>query len=611
MMRIRSLPLLVVLVAASAIGQVIPTLPQDTLAWVGGQPILAREMRARVELMPWPGPMRPSTLDSVRSQAVSALIAERLLATEATVRGLTGDRRYDLLRWGLANVLQRDALFRREVAGRARPTRAESAEALRRYRENRTAILYVLESREEADSMAARVRRSVSVDVSEGGLRILDRDTVAASFGMTDTLLERLVYAIGVSGVSRPHRMADDRWVVLVLLDRGPNPSAAKQSDSEQRRSAERLLQSRLDGREAERYYRQTLVQKRARSDSASFFQLAGEITRVWIEDSARFRRPSGFELTSDMVDVLHARLGDAGSKRLVEMEGDDLTIGQVVEMFRYEPFISDLPEGLRFWNRLNEQIQRVAAGEYLAREAHARGMISDPSVQSDLRAWNEYWAAGEMIRSIRETLAVTRKDLVEELVARREQFRGKVSVRTQEVWTKDAVEVKRLAASVLQGTPIAELAASRPPRSSRIRADGSSDWYDPADDPVVGFHALLADSGAVMGPLEVDGGYVVARVLEIRTTEADLRGENLARAIEQGVRDRLGRERVNAYVAELAQRRQVHVESDAVKRAALTSVPMFTRRYLGFGGWMNGAPMLLPLWDWVRLLPASANWPL
>jgi hypothetical protein len=405
--------------------------------------------------------------------------------------------------------------------------------------------------------------------------------------------------------------MADDRWVVLTLLERVPNPSAAKQSEAEQRRAAERLLQSRLDGREADRYYRKTLAQKQARSDSASFFWLADAITRVWLEDSARFRRASGFELTSEMVDVLHGRLGDASLERLVELEGDDLTIGQVVEMFRYEPFISDRPDGLRFWNRLNEQIQHVAAGEYLVREAHARGMISDPSVQADLRAWNEYWAAGEMIRAIRETVTVTRNDLVDELVARREQYRGRVSVRTQEVWTKDVVEAYRLAAAVLGGTPIAELAASRPPRLSRIKADGSSDWYDPADDPVVGFHALMADSGAVVGPLAVDGGYVVARVLGIRMSEAGLRGAGLARAIEPGVRDRLGRARVNAYVAELAQRRQVRVEANVVKRTALTSVPMFTRRYLGFGGWMNGAPMLLPLWDWVRQLPASANWPL
>lgn len=611
MKRRLALTLSVGLVAGSVSGQALATLPQDTLAWVGSQPILARELRARVELMPWPGPMRPSTLDSVRSQALSALIAERLLATEATIGGLTGGRRYDLLRWGLANVLQRDALFRREVAGRSRPTRTESAEALRRYRENRTALLYVLASRNEADSLAARLRRSASEEVATVGLRPLDRDTVAATFGMTDTLLERLVYAIGASGVSRPHRMADDRWVVLSLLERTPNLSAAKQSDAEQRRAAERLLQSRLDGRDAERYYLKTLGQKRARSDSASFFRLASEISRVWLEDTARYRRPSGFELTSDMVDVLHARLGDAGSKGLVEMEGDDLTIGQVVEMFRYGPFISDQPDGLQSWNRLNEQIQYVAAGEYLAREAHALGMISDPSVQSDLRSWNEYWAAGEMIRAVRETVTVTRNDLVEELVARREQLRGRASVRTQEVWTKDAAEGKRLAAAALQGTPISELAASRPPRLSRIQADGSSDWFDPADDPVVGFHALLADSGAVVGPLSVAGGFAVIRVVGVRTTETAIRGENLARTIETGVRDRLSRARVNAHVAELAQRRQVRVEADAVKRTALTSVPMFTRRYLGFGGWMNGAPMLLPLWDWVRQLPPSVNWPL
>ncbi|MCU0452557.1 MAG: hypothetical protein MUE68_02785 [Bacteroidetes bacterium] len=600
-----------VLLAAVGLGQGSRQLPQDTLAWVDGQPILARELRSRVELMPWPGPVRPSTIDSVKSHALSALIAERLLATEATREGLAMDRRYDLLRWGLTTVLLKDALFQREVAGRLRPTRKELEEGYRRYREDRTVLALLTRSRSAADSVASSYRRDRRSDGASVRGLILDRDTIAVSFGMTDTLLERMAYDIGPAGVATPRRMGEGQWMVLVLVDQRPRSSSLRQEADEQRRVAGQIVQQRLDGRAAESFFRSTLAERRARSESDAFDAFARLVSEVWLEDSSRYRRDAGYELTSDMVDVLHSRLREWNDRQLVSMDDGGLTVAQVVEMFRYETFVSPEPAGVRFQNRLNERVQSIVAGEYLARVARERSLEASPAVRSELRSWTEYWGAGEMLRAVRETVLVSRNDLVDELIRQRESLRGSASVLYEEVWATNRAEAAQIYSSVLQGEPFASLAAGRARRLPRIGPDGRSGWIDPTDDPVVGFHALLADSGAVVGPVAVDNGYVTIRVLGVRMSRPGIKGPELQRSLGPVARIRVANDRVNAYIADLAMRRQVRVEPDAVRRTAITTVPMFTRRYLGFGGSMNGAPMLLPLWEWVRQLPASANWPL
>ncbi len=611
MMRCLLLMFASLLLPSASSGQEPRRLQQDTLAWIDGQPILARELRSRVELMPWPGPVRPSTIDSVKSHALSALIAERLLATEATRNGLAMDQRYGLLRWGLTTVLLKDALFQREVAGRLRPTRRELEEAYRRYREDRTVLALLTRNRSDADSVASWYRRDRRSDGASLRALILDRDTIVVSFGMTDTLLERMAYEIGPSAVATPRRMDEGRWVVLVLVDQRPRPSSLRQAADEQRRVTGQIVQQRLDGRAAERFFRRTLAEKRARSDSAAFDALARLVTEVWTEDSSRYRRKAGYELTSDMVDVLHGRLGVWNDRELVSMDDGGLTVAQVVEMLRYETFVSPEPVGIQFQNRLNERIQSIVAGEYLARVARDRNLVSSSAVQAELRSWTEYWGAGEMLRAVRETVLVSRNDLVEELIRQRESLRGSASVLLEEVWSTSPSEAGQIYSAVLQGEPIASLAAGRARRVSRIGPDGRSGWIDPADDPVVGFHALLADSGAVVGPVAVDEGFVTIRVLGVRSSRPGIKAAELRRSLEPVARIRVANERVNGYIAGLARRRQVRVEPEAVRRTSITTVPMFTRRYLGFGGSMNGAPMLLPLWEWVRHLPAPNIWPL
>ncbi len=106
----------------------------DTLAWVDGRAVTARDLYQRVALMPWPERRTPQTVDSLRVHALQSLVAEQLLARESQRLALGDTTRMAAMRAALVRALARDALYRRVTAGAPVASPAEIDAALRRRR---------------------------------------------------------------------------------------------------------------------------------------------------------------------------------------------------------------------------------------------------------------------------------------------------------------------------------------------------------------------------------------------------------------------------------------------------------------------------------------------
>ncbi len=137
----------------------------DTLAGVGAAAITLRDLRQRIELMPFAGRAGGRDADSVKAMALEALIAEKLLAREADARRL-GEQGATAplprMRAALESALLRDALYRREIARRAQATPAQVDSLLRTW---------------PARGSAAR-RRQAAADT----LRVTNEESLAREF---------------------------------------------------------------------------------------------------------------------------------------------------------------------------------------------------------------------------------------------------------------------------------------------------------------------------------------------------------------------------------------------------------------------------------------------
>jgi parvulin-like peptidyl-prolyl isomerase len=579
-------------------------LPQDTIARIGASVITARDLIQRVELMPFPERRSKTDADSAKMKAVHAMVAEKVLAHEARRLGLAEDARTRLMRQELENLFVRDELYRREIVARTTPSQQEMTVGMSRFVKENKVISFLVRTEADGEKLSRVLRRckSDSVMMCAPASLYTEADTLTVRFGAPDTAFENAAYAIDRSRVSKPFSSATFGWAVLYLLDRYTSPEAAQMNPVDRHRRVEHICQGRRESERAGQYYFEVLKTKHARADAGCFALLADSIVALWKEDTTYFFKHGAYQLSSDLVDLIAMRLKHSLDSTLVWIDDGNLSLGQVLEMFRYRDFSSRALEGEPFMRELNEAIKDLVAKELLVREGRKQGLQYSPGVQSDVRLWSDYWAARALYYHIRDSVSVSDEEIAGHLVKNNEFFGRYYEVNVREVLCDSLGEVEAVLDEMRRGRSLADLASRYSRRPAWAKNDGESGFFQVGQHPELGFQAMMADTGRLCGPLKHTEGYSLYEVLGKRRTRE---GVVAFDTLMQNVRNRLLREKqkatIDSYIARLAREQHASVDREKIKAIKLTDVPMFTRRLIGFGGRMAAAPMLMKQWDWIK----------
>ena len=590
--------------ATTAYTQNDPSLSRDTLARIGPSAITARELILRLEMMPFPDLQKGVDPESLKTRALRAMIAEKALAHEKRRLGLPEDKPTELMRQELENVLVRDELYRREVLAKAKPTREEIAGGMKRIMSVIKVISFLVSGEHEGEVLAAMLQTRKPDSLLKGIPASLytQRDTITIRFGALDTAFENAAFAIGKSRVSKPFYSSMFGWAVLYLLEKTTNRQAAELNLADRGRRVEKVLQGRHEAERYEQYYFDKLNSRHALGDSTIFNLLADSIAALWKEDSTRFKSHGAYLLTGDLVELVMNRLRPHLDDVLVKIDDGDLTLGQVLEMFRYMDFRSAALEGEQFKLELNEAVRGVVGRELLVREGRKQGVQYFASVQDDLRLWDDFWAARLLYYNVRDSVTVTDQDILRHLLKNNEIFGRYYEVNIREVLTDSLRDMGAILDELQAGRSLVDLARRYSRRIEWAKNGGESDYFPVQRHPELGFEALMADSGRLVGPVKLAEGYSLFTLLGKRRTKEAIVGFD---TLKQNIRTRLlGEKRkrtIDRYIARLVHEQQLSIDEEKLRKIRINQIPMFTRRLIGFGGRMAAAPLLLKQWDWIN----------
>ncbi len=579
-------------------------LPQDTLAMVGPGVITARELMLRLELMPFPAKQTKPEAETVKAKALYALIAEKVLARAANRQGIGEDEKTGVMKRELENLFVRDELYKREIVAHAAPSRKEIAEGMARIDKEVQVLSFLVRSEEEGVALA-RVLRTCKPD---GVLQKIPRssytqvDTVMIRFGGPDTAYENAAYEIDSSRVSRVFSSNNLGWAVLYLLDKGTYKPAVELGMPDRQRRVEQIQQGRHERELVAKYSFKVLKSRRALADSLLFNTLADSISSLWKEDTIHFRSHGRFLLTSDLVDLMMLRVKPILGSTFVTIDDGNLSLEQVLEMFRYLDFTSAACEGDPFKVELNEAVKDLVAKELLVREGRRQGLQNTRAVQSDLQLWTDYWAARSLYYRVRDSISVSDEDVIRHLVKNKSSFGFSYQVNVREVLSANPSDVANVLDEMKKGHPLDALAKRYSLRSEWATKGGESGYFDVSEHPEIGFRALMADTSALVGPIRLAEGFSVFKVLGKRSTTRALTAfDTLKGNIQSRLLSQKRKEVLDRFVAEQAREQRVVIDQNKLKRVSYNQVPMFTRRFIGFGGRMAASPLLMQLWDWIR----------
>jgi parvulin-like peptidyl-prolyl isomerase len=609
--RIITISILVVCCLTSVAAQEERELPNDAVAKIGLESITSRDLIERVELMPFPDTVRKSKLDSVKVHALYAMLAERLLANQAHQMGMMEDSTTQRMRQGLENMLVCNELYEREVKRKVTLTEKEITTGMNRSTK-KLRVLSFLVSNEAGGKALVQHLRSIRPDSIPGGIpRTLfaQCDTITIAFPSPDLTYEDAVYSIDKSRISQPFFSNTFGWAVLYLLEKQTDREITALSLSDRRHRVERILKERHEATLAEKFYSETLKTKRATADSLMFDLVADSIVGLWKQDTGRFHLHGGYVLTSDMVDVIIDRLRLGLERTFVTTEDGNLTVGEVLELFRYENFISRSLDGPPFRSDLNAAVKRLVARALLAREGRKQHLENSEGVVHTFRMWTDYWVAWALLNKLRDTITVSDEDVAQHLIRYKDIFGRRYEVNVREILCGSLEDISTAMQKVYQGELFSDIARRFSLRAEWAGNGGESGFFTVDRHPEIGFRALEADTGKLVGPLNLNEGYSIFMVLgKRRAKNAAVNFNTLAASVRTRLLKEKQQHTTDRFIAELARKQKVTVNYTALKNVKISPIPMFTRRYLGFGGVMTAIPLLMQQWNWIKEFQQSGK---
>lgn len=379
---------------------------------------------------------------------------------------------------------------------------------------------------------------------------------------------------------------------------------ARRTPTAEQRRNAADTLRARAEGEVAREFMAGVLGAQRVSVDETMFLAFADTLRAVILANEAAHRTPAGYRIAADAVDEAVARLRQRADATLVRLAGDSMRVADVGEAFRYHLFQVVSLRRQAFAIQLNQALRALMESELLSREARRRGYAERDDVHREIAVWTTAWAAQawEARVAARATAddegairAMARRDLAAALALS--------EIDVQEVLCATASQARTAKAAIAAGASFDSLARVVTRREAWSANGGRSGWIAATAHRPLGDAALLARLGALSGPVASREGHSVFRVLGRRLRAADDDSVRAALASAREAAQVDAREHAVAReIAALAVRDGVSIETARLAGVHVPTFTMLTKRYLGFGGEMMAAPMIVPRWEWRRL---------
>ena len=190
-------------------------------------------------------------------------------------------------------------------------------------------------------------------------------------------------------------------------------------------------------------------------------------------------------------------------------------------------------------------------------------------------------------------------------LIGRKLQNKQREQVRVREILTHSLDTVETVFRKIHAGDDFAALARKYTERSWTKRDSGAFGYFSVYSFGDIGRVASKMKPGQIYGPIKTDSGYsvieLIGRRYDTTRTEKDFEAEKSE--VRQELLGKKFNEKFFKYIAELAGKYKYSINEKNLEAVKVVNVPMFTYKYIGFGGRITALPYLGPWYGWVNYM--------
>ena len=565
------------------------------VARAGKRFISEEEFVRRFEFIPGLYRHIPGRMNEEKLIVMYSLIAEKLMAQEAEMRGIDQDSATVRGIQTLTGLLARDELYRREIA---RPVEV-TAEELRRGITNSLRKLFVtyLVFRNEEDArfvdsqLGKKTLLTYGVDSSMQALK----DTSTILWGMAERPMEEAAFALNVGGRS-PVTVTSQGFLILELTREERNQEYGRMAPAVRTERVARKIRLRKEEARLTAFMNDFLPGQTGYARPRSIKTLAIALAPQLVQNDSTHTIDQ--EALGKILERLRPGLDDT-----VMVAGTRIwRVRDVVARLFQSGFTFTTKDPLGIANRLTAECRIWVEQELLAQEALRRGLDRTPEVQRQLRQWNDSYLAQLMRVRIEDSVAVSDADVYGYL-EKYGQPLPTPRVQVRELLTRSIDDMQRAITDLGTQVPFEEVV--RRYSSDPLLRDrgGLTDFFKISEHPPVGEIAGQMAIGDMYGPFRVSGGMLLFQLIDRRDSVSGDTSLVLRKREAAGELLRLKRKSVlEQFIARSAATNGFTVFEDRLRALKVSPVPMMAFRVLGFGGRMFAAPMLPSLYEWINV---------
>lgn len=576
------------------------------IAKVGNKNISEREFKIRYELVPHLS-RNQFNEDLSKQDLLYSLIAEKLLSLEANRLGYDTTTYFKNSIQQIRNLYVRDALYKRVIDSKVKITYNDVQKALDRYSQSLEVKIISTGDSSQTFGYYRELRRGVPFDSIERITNPIEYDSnkapIKITYGqMQDDYVEDTLYSLKVGNFSFPVKTRGG-WFIFKLIgisNRIP-PNSKDLNYDKKILSVLRMRKSRVIGI---KYLTNFYKNKKAIVDSALFWKLTKKVSSILTRKKQNNDYGAEGRLylsEGNLIQISHEFGNVILDKDIVHIKNNSIPLKEYLFSLIIYPFTIKNPSLYAIAYELMGNLNKYIQYKFLSAEGFREGLQYIPKVKEDIDIWKNDYLAKTLKNSFRDSVHVTDKEL-KNYYAENDKSE-KVDI--LEILNNNLDVIETVFKELKVGENFRDLARKYTQRSWTKKRGGEFGYFPINSFGEIGKIAAGLKLNQVYGPIKTASGYSVIKLIgrKFDTTKITENFDSVKTQLKYSLLGKKFNKKFFKYIAKLADKYRFSINDKIFKNTKVLDIPMFTYKYIGFGGRITAMPYLGPWYGWIKYI--------
>lgn len=571
------------------------------LAEFGNTKITQSDLRNRLELSPFISNRGGGSRDSLLSDFLYSMIAEKLWYNEASATGFEQSENFRFYFEPVEEIILRDALFNKEIKSKVLLSADDVQQALEKAQVIIKCRIFVSQDSSLIQSFIDSVNtgRYKSEDLLPALPRFSELQNTPAELKLgtlRDEDAENTVFSL-IPGQASPAFKTESGFVVFYITDKISSPFSL--TDEKAINDIKSTVRERRVFNLTESYLINLLTPYRININEQLFTAAAAEIHRILLTLP---QAPSGdtlmkpYALTeSDFTGIKSALGKEVISGEFFRIDDKIITLNRFLSDLAFSEPLFRSGNKNQVFQRLSRLAKDFVQKQILTLEARKLNLGNDPAVMEDIQSWKENLLSQILKVSYLDSVRVTDSETEEYYRSGLSTDKDFLLINLTLVTVQSPEEVENILRLTDSGTSFESVAASYGRTDSLVNEKGVTGLKPALLLGDLGRTASSLPLNQLYGPIKRGSSFTVFMVTERKEV-----GDSVKIDFEQNreiIRNHLFVKKLNRFVAgktkDFADKYNVKVYPQNLQDIKTTDIKMFVHRLMGFGGRIAGVPLL------------------